>query len=162
LSVTSVDKDYDSLTLTLIADFDASIDRVWELWSDPRKLERWWGPPDYPATVETHDLTPGGQVEYLMTGPEGEMHHGVWRVTAVDPPTSLEFTDAFAETDGTPIADMPVSTIRVRLVDRERGTRMEMRAMFESREDMDKWVGTGSVEGLQEAVGQIDALLVSG
>jgi uncharacterized protein YndB with AHSA1/START domain len=68
----------------------------------------------------------------------------VWRVTAVDPPTSLEFTDAFAETDGTPIADMPVSTIRVRLVDRERGTRMEMRAMFESREDMDKQ-GDGQV-----------------
>jgi len=39
---------------------------------------------------------------------------------------------------------------------------MEMRARFESREDMDKWVGTGSVEGLQTAVGQIDALLVGG
>jgi uncharacterized protein YndB with AHSA1/START domain len=84
----------------------------------------------------------------------------VWRVRAVHPPTSLEFTDAFAETDGRPVADMPVSTIRVRLVDREGGTRMEMRAKFESREDMDKWVDTGSVEGLQEAVGQIDALLV--
>jgi hypothetical protein len=35
-----------------------------------------------------------------------------------------------------------------------------MRAMFESREDMDNWVGTGSVEGLQGALGQIDALLV--
>jgi hypothetical protein len=55
---------------------------------------------------------------------------------------------------------MPVSTIRVRLVEREAGTRMEMRVMFESREDMDTWVGTGSVEGLQAAVGQIDALLV--
>ena len=162
MSVTSVDTDYDNLTVTLVAEFDASIDQVWELWSDPRKLERWWGPPGYPATVETHDLTPGGQVKYLMTGPEGDTHHGVWRVTAVDPPTSLEFTDAFAETDGTPIADMPVSAIRVRLVDREGGTRMEMRAKFESREDMDKWVGTGSVEGLQEAVGQIDALLVQG
>jgi uncharacterized protein YndB with AHSA1/START domain len=159
LSVTSVDKDYDNLTVTLIADFDAPIDRVWELWSDPRKLERWWGPADYPATVETHDLTPGGQVKYLMTGPEGETHHGVWRVTALEPPTSLEFTDAFAETDGTAIGDMPVSTISVRLVDREGGTRMEVRAMFESREHMDKWVSTGSVEGLQEAVGQIDALL---
>jgi hypothetical protein len=81
---------------------------------------------------------------------------------AVHPPTSLEFTDAFAETDGTPIADMPVSAIRVRLVNREGGTRMEMRAKFESREDMDKWVGTGSVEGLRKAVGQIDALLVQG
>ena len=160
MSVTSVNTDYDTLTVTLIADFDAPIDRVWELWSDPRKLERWWGPPDYPATVETHGLTPGGRVKSLMTGPEGEAHYGVWRVTAVDPPTSVEFTDAFAETDGTPIADMPVSTITVRLVDRERGTRMEIRAMFESREDMDEWVGTGSVEGLQRAVGQIDALLV--
>jgi hypothetical protein len=56
---------------------------------------------------------------------------------------------------------MPVTAIRVRLVDREGGTRMEMRAMFESREDMDKWVATGAVEGLQEAVGQIDALLAS-
>jgi uncharacterized protein YndB with AHSA1/START domain len=162
LSVTSVDKDYDNLTVTLVAEFDASIDRVWELWSDPRKLERWWGPPGYRAIVETHDLTPGGQVKYLMTGAEGDPHHGVWRVTAVDPPTSLEFTDAFAGTDGTPIADMPVSTIRVRLVDREGGTRMEMRATFETREDMDKWVATGSVEGLQGAVGQIDALLVRG
>jgi uncharacterized protein YndB with AHSA1/START domain len=162
LSVTSVDKDYDNLSVTLVAEFDASIDRVWELWSDPRKLERWWGPPGYPATVETHELAPGGQVKYLMTGPEGDRHHGVWRVTAVNPPTSLEFTDAFAETDGTPIADMPVSTVRVRLVDRESGTRMEMLARFESREDMDTWVDTGSVEGLQEAVGQIDALLVRG
>jgi uncharacterized protein YndB with AHSA1/START domain len=162
LSVTSVDKDYDNLTVTLVAEFDASIDRVWELWSDPRKLERWWGPPGYPATVETHDLTPGGQAKYLMTGPEGETHHGVWRVTAVHPPTSLEFTDAFAETDGTPIADLPVSAIRVRLTGREGGTRMEMRANFESRVDMDMWGGTGSVEGLHAAVGQIDALLLSG
>jgi uncharacterized protein YndB with AHSA1/START domain len=97
-----------------------------------------------------------------MTGPKGETHHGVWRVTALEPPISLEFTDAFAETDGTPIGDMPVSTIRVRLAGRERGTRMEVRAMFESREDMDTWVGTGSVEGLQEALGQMDALLVQG
>ena len=159
MTVTRVTKDLDNLTLTLVAEFDASIDQVWELWSNPRKLERWWGPPGYPATVETHDLTAGGQVKYLMTGPEDDTHHGVWRVTAVHPPTSLEFTDAFAETDGTPIADMPVSAITVRLVDRAGGTRMEIRAKFESREDMDKWVGTGSAEGLQGAIGQIDALL---
>ena len=159
MSVSSVDTDYDKLTITLIAHFDAPMEQVWELWSDPRKLERWWGPPGYPATVETHDLTPGGQVKYLMTGPEGDMHHGVWRVTAVHPPTSLEFTDAFAETDGTPIADMPVSTIRVRLVDREGGTRMEMRAKFESREDMERLLSTGVVDGLRQAVGQMDALL---
>jgi uncharacterized protein YndB with AHSA1/START domain len=159
LSVTSVDTDYDNLTITLIADFDAPIDEVWELWSDPRKLERWWGPPTHPATFEKHDLTPGSEATYFMTAPEGDKTWGVWRVTAVDPPTSLEFTDAFADTDGTPIADMPGSRVRVRLTEGDGGTRMEMHSTFESREDMEKLVSTGVVEGLQQAVGQMDALL---
>jgi uncharacterized protein YndB with AHSA1/START domain len=159
MSITSVDKDYDNLTITLIADFDAPIDQVWELWSDPRKLERWWGPPTYPATFEKHELATGGEATYVMTGPEGDTSRGMWRVTAVDPPTSLEFTDAFADTDGTPIADMPVHAVRVRLTERDGGTRMEMNSTFESREDMEKLVSMGMVEGLQQAVGQMDALL---
>jgi uncharacterized protein YndB with AHSA1/START domain len=158
LSITSVDTDYENLTITLIADFDAPIERVWDLWSDPRKLERWWGPPAYPATFETHNLTPGGEATYVMTGPD-RATWGAWRVTAVDPPTSLEFTDAFADPDGRGITDMPVITVRVRLTERDGGTRMKMYLTFESREDMEKLMSTGIIEGLQQAVGQIDAIL---
>jgi uncharacterized protein YndB with AHSA1/START domain len=158
MSITSLDTDYDNLTITLIADFDAPIDRVWDLWSDPRKLERWWGPPAYPATFEKHDLTPGGEATYFMTGPEGAMW-GAWRIRAVDPPTSLEFMNAFADTDGTPVADKPVFTVRVRLTERDGGTRMEMHLRFESREEMERMVHMGTVDGLQQAAGQIDALL---
>ena len=158
MSITSVDTDYDNLTITLIADFDAPIEQVWDLWSDPRKLERWWGPPTHPATFETLDLTPGGEATYVMTGPDGATW-GAWRVMAVDPPTSLKFTDAFADTDGTPIADMPVFTVTVRLTERDGGTRMEMHLTFESRQDMERMVSTGIVEGLQQAVSQIDAIL---
>jgi uncharacterized protein YndB with AHSA1/START domain len=71
----------------------------------------------------------------------------------------LEFTDAFAEPDGTPIADSPVSRVRARLSERDRGTRMELHTTFESHEDMEKLVSMGTVEGLQQAVGQMDALL---
>jgi uncharacterized protein YndB with AHSA1/START domain len=159
MSITSADTDHDNLSVTLIADFEASIEQVWELWSDARKLERWWGPPTYPATFEKHDLTPGGEVTYYMTGPDGDTPRGLWRVTAVDPPASLEFTDACADVDGAPIADMPLSTVRVQLTERGGGTRMEMRSTFESREDFEKWVGMGTLEGLQQAVGQMDALL---
>ena len=161
MTVTSVETDYENLTVTLIADFDARIEQVWQLWSDPRNLTRWWGPPTHPATFEKHDLTPGGQVTYYMTGPQQETSRGAWRVTAVDPPTSLEFTDAFADADGTPIADTPVTTITVRLTKRDSGTRMELRSTFESREDMAKWVSMGTVEGLQQAVSHMDALLVA-
>jgi uncharacterized protein YndB with AHSA1/START domain len=159
MSVTNVDRDYDNLTITLVADFDAPIDQVWELWSDPRKLERWLGPPGHPASVAKHDLTPGGEIRFFMTGPDGDTSWGTWRVTAVDPPTALAFTDAFADTDGTPIADMPVSKVTVQLIERGGGTRMEVHSAFESREDMERWVSMGTVEGWQQSVGQMDALL---
>ncbi|SDG29300.1 Uncharacterized conserved protein YndB, AHSA1/START domain [Sinosporangium album] len=159
MSVTSIDKDYDKLTLTLIADFAAPVERVWELWADPRKLERWWGPPTYPATVDGHDLTPGGEITYFMTGPEGDKHRGWWRITSVTPPTSLEFTDGFADQDGVPSAEMPTTAVRVRLSEHEGGTRMEMYSAFDSREQMEQLVNMGMAEGLRLAVGQMDALL---
>jgi uncharacterized protein YndB with AHSA1/START domain len=159
MSVTSVDKNLDSLTITLVADFDAPIERVWQLWADPRKLERWWGPPSYPATVEKHDLTPGGDVTYFMTGPDGDQPRGWWRVTSVNPPKSLEFTDGFANHDGTPNPDMPITRVHMQLTEHGGGTRMELRSVFESREQMEQLVSMGVVEGLQQAVGQMDALL---
>jgi uncharacterized protein YndB with AHSA1/START domain len=159
MSVTSVDKDYDNLTLTLVADFDAPVERVWELWADPRQLERWWGPPSYPATFEKHDLSPGGEMAYYMTGPDGDQPHGWWRIESVDAPTSLEFTDGFADEDGTPNDEMPTIRVRVELSERDGGTRMQTRSTFESREEMDKLVEMGIVEGLRAAAGQMDALL---
>jgi uncharacterized protein YndB with AHSA1/START domain len=159
MSVTSVEKDFENLTLTLVADFDAPTERVWELWADPRKLELWWGPPTHPATVEDHDLTSGGDVTYYMTGPDGERYRGWWRVTSVDPPKSLEFTDGFADADGRPAADMPTTMVHMQLSERDGGTRMEIRSVFDSKEQMEQLVSMGMVEGLQQAVAQMDALL---
>ncbi|MBQ1099216.1 SRPBCC domain-containing protein [Streptomyces sp. b94] len=118
-----------------------------------------WGPPTYPATVEEHDLAPGGDVTYFMTGPEGDKHRGWWRIASVDAPTTLEFTDGFADADGTPSADMPTTTTRVTLTERDGGTRMEMRSAFDTREQMDQLAEMGMEDGLREAVGQMDGLL---
>jgi uncharacterized protein YndB with AHSA1/START domain len=85
----------------------------------------------------------------------------MWRVTSVDPPTSLQFTDAFADADGAPLEDWPVSETAVRLLEREGGTRMELRMSFETREDMDRILDLGAVEGLRQAVGQMDGLLAA-
>lgn len=159
MSVTSVDKDFDTLTLTLIADFAAGVKEVWGLWADPRHLERWWGPPTYPATFGEHDLTPGGTVRYFMTSPEGEQFHGYWRITAVDAPFSLEFDDGFADEAGTPNEDLPVTSSRVVLSETGSGTRMELRSRFDSREQMEQLDQMGMTEGLTLAVSQMDALL---
>ncbi|HEY7043604.1 MAG TPA: SRPBCC domain-containing protein [Nocardioidaceae bacterium] len=159
MSVISVDKDFEKLTLTLVADLAAPPERVWELWADPRQLERWWGPPGYPATFEEHDLSPGGSVTYFMTGPDGEQYRGWWRVASINAPKSLEFSDGFADKDGIPTEDMPVTTIQMELMEHEGGTRMELRSVFDSKEQMEQLDGMGMTEGLSQAVGQMDALL---
>ena len=159
MTVTSVETDVETLSLTLIADFAAPVEEVWALWADPRLLERWWGPPTYPATFEAHDLSPGGAVTYFMTSPEGEKHHGWWQVTEVDPPTSLGFVDGFADADGNKSVDMPLTTTQMQLSAHDGGTRMEVRSTFESAEQMDQLVTMGMVEGLTLAMGQMDAVL---
>jgi len=159
MSVVSVEKDFDSLSLILVAEFDAPIERVWQLWADPRQLERWWGPPTHPATVEKHHLAVGGEVTYVMTGPEGETSRGWWRVMSVDAPGSLEFTDGFANRDGTPTAEMPTTAVQVRLTEQDGGTRMDLRFVFSSSEHMERLERWGAFEVFPQSVGQMDALL---
>ena len=161
MSIVSVERDYDGLSLLLVADFDRPVERVWQLWADPRQLERWWGPPTHPATVERHDLAVGGEVSYVMTGPAGEKSRGWWQVTSVDPPTSLDFTDGFATEDGTPNAGMPTTLVRMRLAERDGGTRMELRFTFASREHMDLVQRWGAFDVFPQSVRQMDAVLAT-
>jgi uncharacterized protein YndB with AHSA1/START domain len=161
MTIVSVETDHDKLSVTLISHFQASVERVWELWVDPRKLERWWGPASFPATFVKHDLFPGGEVTYFMTGPDGERHAGLWRVTAVDPPASLQFDDVFTAADGKRNLDLPVTRVSIRLTELDGGTQMEVRSKFESREDLERWLSTGTREGQQRAIAQMDELLVA-
>ena len=160
MTVTAVQKDTDKLTLDLTAEFDATPERVWQLWADPRQLERWWGPPTYPATFTEHDLQPGSRVQYHMTGPNGEQPRGWWEITEVDPPRSLSFRDGFANADGTPNPDFPEVNVHVAIEEIGAGrTRMSIQSRYPTPAAMEQLVAMGMVEGLTEAVGQIDAIL---
>ena len=160
MTVTAVRNDPQALTMTLEAEFDASPERVWQLWADPRQLERWWGPPTYPATFTKHDLTPGTRVEYHMTGPEGDQPKGYWDVLETDPPRSLVVRDGFANDDGTPNLDFPTGEMRVRIEEIGDGrTRMSIESLFPSTEAMEQLLAMGQEEGMTQAVGQIDAIL---
>jgi uncharacterized protein YndB with AHSA1/START domain len=136
MTVTEIRKDAQALTMTVAAEFDHPVERVWQLWADPRKLERWWGPPEYPATFERHELEAGGAVTYFMTGPEGERYHGWWEVVAVDAPRRLEVRDGFADDQGRPAEDMPVTVMVV-----------------------EQLIEMGFDEGISAAMGQIDGIL---
>jgi len=160
MTVTAVRKDLQALTMTLTAEFDASPERVWQLWADPRQLERWWGPPTYPASFTKHDLAPGSRVEYHMTGPEGDQPHGYWEILEVNAPNWLVVRDGFANDDGTPNDDLPRNEFRVTIEDAGDGrTHMSIASNFPSTQAMEQLIAMGMEEGLKQAVGQIDAIL---
>jgi uncharacterized protein YndB with AHSA1/START domain len=161
MTVKDVKKDAANLTMVVTAEFNAPVERVWQLWADPRQLERWWGPPTYPATFVDHDLVPGGTATYFMTGPEGDKHHGWWRIVAIDAPHSLELEDGFADDTGTPNPEMPVTTMRVVLSEQGGVTQAVITSTFRSREDMEQLIEMGVEEGLREAMGQMDEILAA-
>lgn len=160
MTVTAVTKDPHTLSMTLTAEFAATPERVWQLWADPRQLERWWGPPTYPATVTAHDLRAGGRVEYHMTGPEGDQSRGYWEIVEAEPPHRLVFGNGFRNDDGTPNTEMPATTGTVTIEDIGGGTtRMAIRFTFPNIAAQELMLTMGMEEGLTLAVGQIDAIL---
>lgn len=159
MTVISSTQSPEALSLTIVAEFGAGVERVWQLWEDPRQLERWWGPPTWPATFEAFDFKPGGKASYYMTGPDGTKARGWWRFTAIGAPDRLELEDGFADDDGNPVAEMGTGRMAVTLEDTGAGTRMTVASTFESADQMEKMIQMGMEEGMGEAMGQIDAIL---
>jgi uncharacterized protein YndB with AHSA1/START domain len=162
MTVVGSTKDTETLTFAIVAELAAPPQRVWQLWSDPRQLERWWGPPTWPATFERHEVEVGGSSHYFMTGPEGEKARGWWRFVTVDEPSSLEFDDGFSDESGEPDPAMPVTRARVALEPIPTGTRMTITSQFATLEQMEQLVQMGMAEGMTEAMGQMDAILAEG
>jgi len=161
MPVTDVQHDLNTLTLTIIADFAAPPARIWQVYADPRQLEKVWGPPTYPATVVDHDLRPGGRMNYYMTGPEGDKHAGYWAITAVDELAGFSFDDGFAHLDFTPNPDLPVSQNVYGFVAHDGGTRATYVSTYASAEALQQVLDMGIVEGASAAIGQIDDLVAA-
>lgn len=161
MPVTDVTHDVDALTLTITAQFAAPVERIWQVYADPRQLEKVWGPPTHPATVVEHDLTPGGRVTYFMTSPDGDKYAGYWTITAVDAPRSFTFEDGFADSEFTPNPDLPVCTNVYTFTEHDGGTRATYLATYQSAEALQQVLQMGVVDGASSAINQIDDLVAA-
>jgi uncharacterized protein YndB with AHSA1/START domain len=163
MPVTSITKDPENLTMTVVADFNAPVRRLWDAYVDPRQISRFWGPPTYPATFTRHDVFPGGLSTYRMTGPNGEQHGGYWEWIDVKQPegdlASFEVRDGFAKDDGTPNPDMPTMRMVFQFEATGAGSRLTTTTFFNSADQLSQLLEMGMEEGMTEAMGQIDAIL---
>jgi uncharacterized protein YndB with AHSA1/START domain len=159
MPITAVHKDPDALTMTVVAEFAAPLERLWDAYADPRQLEKFWGPPTYPATFIRHDMFAGGRSAYAMVGPDGDVARGYWEFLDVKAPHSFEVRDGFCHDDGTPNPAMPSMRMTFAFEATDSGSRVTTTTYFGSVEDLERLMGMGMEQGMREAMGQIDAVL---
>ena len=159
MPITSVTKDPEALTMTIVAEFPASPQRLWDAYADARQLEKFWGPPTYPATFTRHDMFAGGRSAYAMVGPEGDVSRGYWEFLDVKAPHSFEVRDGFCRPDGTPNTDMPSMRMTFEFEATNSGSRLTTTTFFNSVDELEQLLNMGMEEGTRQAMGQIDAVL---
>jgi uncharacterized protein YndB with AHSA1/START domain len=57
--------------IRLIRTIRTTIDRMWDMWTDPAHIARWWGPKGFTSTILTMDIQVGGEWTLTMHGPDG-------------------------------------------------------------------------------------------
>lgn len=159
MPVTAVTKDPVALTMTVVADFAVPLQRLWDAYADPRQIEKFWGPPEWPATFTRHDMAEGGRSHYEMRGPDGGVAGGYWEFLRVDAPHGFEVLDGFATADGSPNKEMPTTRMVYRFTETAQGSQLTTTTHFNSLAELEQLIEMGMQEGLAAAMSQIDAVV---
>ena len=87
-------------TLIIERIFDAPPEIVFEAWTKPEHLTKWWGPTDFALPFCELDFREGGRYRFCMRSPAGE-DHWVWgEYRSIDSPERVEFTWNREDADG--------------------------------------------------------------
>ncbi len=131
--------------------FDAPRELVWQAWTDPEQLVKWWGPKNFTAPVARIDLRVGGKYLNCMRSPEGKDYWTTGTYREIVPPERLVYTDSFADAEGNVVPgshygmgdDFPLEMlVTITFEDVEGKTKMTLKhvGLPESMSDM---TGTG-------------------
>jgi uncharacterized protein YndB with AHSA1/START domain len=79
---------------------DAPREKVWEAWTDPEQVKKWWGPKDFTAPSIQSDFREGGTYLWAMRSPDGQDYWNTGTFHEIVPPERLVVTDSFADEKG--------------------------------------------------------------
>lgn len=123
-------KSNDSNEIKITRIYDASLKAVWDAWTDPNQVAKWWGPRGFTLTTHSKDLRPGGTWDYTMHGPDGTDYPNYTTYHEVEPYALLVYDHGGTRT--TP----PLFRVTARFTEVERGkrTRLDMTMALETVE----------------------------
>lgn len=108
--------------------FDAPVEAVWDAWTDPEQVARWWGPRGFSITTHSKDLRPGGTWVYTMHGPDGTDYPNITTYHVVREREALVYDHGASEDRP------PLFRVSVTFAARGERTAMEMTMTLETPE----------------------------
>ncbi|HEU4534076.1 MAG TPA: SRPBCC family protein [Polyangiaceae bacterium] len=130
---------------------------VFEAWTKPEFVKRWWAPASRGAAVIEcdADVRPGGEYRYVTAVGPGQRFAFFGKYLEIVPPTRLVYTQVFE-----PYPDAEV-VVTVSFEERDGSTLLVAREVYPSKEALEGAMASGMEEGLRETFDQLDALVAS-
>jgi uncharacterized protein YndB with AHSA1/START domain len=83
----------DKYTLITTKEVDVAPEEIWDAWTNPEKVAKWWGPAGFNSKVEELDVRDGGKFKIVMHGPDGVDYPNVYVFDKVNQPNQLIYTN---------------------------------------------------------------------
>src|ERR1700712_2315768 len=83
--------------------FNAPVEMVWKVWTDPELVKRWWGPKYFSSPVAKIDFREGGKSLVSMLAPKemgGQEFYSIWEYVKIIPLETIEFIQNLSDRDG--------------------------------------------------------------
>jgi uncharacterized protein YndB with AHSA1/START domain len=156
---TQITRDVTNRVLNITRTFEASVEQVWQAWTDPELLALWWAPRPWKTVTRSMDFTEGGTWLYAMEGPEEQTHFARADFKTIKPLESFICTVAFCDQDGTVNQSLPVVKWECQFSETVIGTILHIYLTFHSEGELEQLLSMGFEEGFTTAHSQLDELL---
>lgn len=147
---TKVWADKEEATLVMEREFNAPVDLVWKAFTEPDRIEQWWGPRDWHTKNTRMDVRPGGTWHYCMTGPAGEESWGLATYQEIVDRQRIVYEDAFSDASGAKSPGMPVMVITMQFTESNGKTTVRSSTRFDSPEALQSVLDMGVVAGASQ------------
>lgn len=151
--------DKDARTIHVTREFAAQPSLVWDAWTKPEILDKWWAPAPYQNQTKFMDFSPGGRWHYAMLGPQGDKHWALFDYHTINAITRFTATDAFCNEQGEIFASTPQSEWSATFTPSAQGTVVHIVLTFAALEDLEAIIKMGFKEGFTAGLDQLDAVL---
>lgn len=153
--------DKENNTLTIVREFNAKRQLVWDCYTKQELLDQWFAPKPLTTKTKFMDFKAGGHWHYAMVTPEGEEYWGYTEYLVVQPIDYYKALDAFSDSEGTINKDLPRAKWNVSFNDRGDNTIVTTVATYDSLHDLETVINMGMKDGMVSTLEKLDELLAT-